>query len=285
MIGKFFRKVVYMSVMVASSQVSALQDILIYSGPGAGKLSIENTVATIKKLVGDRYNVITVGPEVITKDTWLQNTALLVMPGGADRPYLAKLRGVGNANIRNYVANGGKYLGICAGAYYSADRISFALGDSELEVTGDRELKFFPGLVSGPTYTGYDHRDTTNFAGTRAAKLSWQQQQPFKHKDNVVVFYNGGGSFIDAEKFSNVTILARYTPENNDAKDSPAAIIECAVGKGTAVLSGPHFEWEPESLDLKSPHLAEIKPTLEANEAQRIELAKYLLDRLEIKHS
>jgi biotin--protein ligase len=271
-------------MLVTSLNAVALQDILIYSGPGAGKLSIENTLHTIKQLVGDRYNVITVGPEVITKQDWFKNTALLIMPGGADRPYLAKLRGQGNANIREYVSNGGKYLGICAGAYYSADRIAFAVGDSDLEVTGERELKFFPGLVSGPTYSGYDHRDTSNYAGTRAAKLTWQLDAPFANNSNLIVFYNGGGSFIDADKFSNVIILARYNPEQQDAVNSPAAIIECKVGKGIAVLSGPHFEWNPHTLDTKSEYLAKIKPQLEANEQARLQLAKHLLDRLAIEH-
>lgn len=280
MIVKFLKKMVYMScVLVTSFAANAQQDILVYSGPGAGKLSIENTVTTIKKLVGDRYNVITVGPEVIIKEDWLANTALLVMPGGADRPYLAKLRGTGNANIRKYVSNGGKFLGICAGAYYSADRIEFAKGDPELEVTGVRELKFFPGVVSGPTYNGYDHRDTTAYAGTRAAKLNWQLDKPFT---TLTVFYNGGGSFIDAEKYDNVVVLARYNPENQDAQDRPAAIIQCTVGKGLALLSGPHFEWDPASLDLQSSHLAKLKPELDETNAQRLSLAKHLLERLNI---
>lgn len=270
------------SDLTSSLAVVSQRNILIYAGPGAGKMSIHNTESTIKQLVGNRYNVATVDSDTLRAEDWMRNTALLIMPGGADRPYLAKLGGVGNQNIKKYVANGGKYLGICAGAYYSADRIEFAKGDPELEVTGIRELKFFPGLVSGPTYTGYDHRDTTIFKGTRAAKLIWQQQEPFAKNKVITVFYNGGGSFVDAEKYPNVTVLARYNTEESDAKEQPAAIVECSVGKGSAILSGPHFEWDPATLDTVSVHLVRIKPELEKSNSERLELAQHLLQRLGI---
>lgn len=260
----------------------AKQDILIYSGPGAGPLSLTNTVATITQAVGTKYNIKTVGPEIIIDKQWLKNTALLIMPGGADRPYLEKLAGQGNANIRDYVASGGKYLGICAGAYYASDRLEFAKGDSELEVTGERKLKFFPGLISGPTYVGYDHRDVTVHAGARAANLSWQLDQPFAKNTQLTVFYNGGGSFIDAEKYDNVLILARYMPEIAGDTQQPAAIVECNYGKGKAILSGPHFEWDPAMLNTESAKFREIKPQLIAGNTDRIKLIKHLLARLDI---
>ncbi len=275
------KKLVIMgSLILASLAASAQQDILVYSGPGVGPLSLENTLNMLKQLVGDKYNVITVTPDIIIKQHWSKNTALLVMPGGGDRPYHAKLSGVGNAKIKHYVDNGGKYLGICAGAYYSADRIAFALGDENLEVTGERELKFFPGLVSGPTYSGFDHTNTNNHNGTRAAKLIWQHDQPFAQNTIVTVFYNGGGSFVDAEKYPNVQILARYMPEVLGDNAQPAAIIECTVGKGLVILSGPHFEWDPDTLDLNSAPLAKIKPALAETNTQRLVLGRYLLDRL-----
>lgn len=205
------------------------------------------------------------------------------MPGGGDRPYLAKLKGQGNDNIKRFVNSGGRYLGICAGAYYSGDRLEFAKGDKDLEVTGERELKFFPGLISGPTYEGFDHRDPKVHAGARAAKLFWQLPKPFAVNQQFTVLYNGGGNFVDAENYPNVTVLARYKPEKAGEIIQPAAIVECIVGKGKAILSSPHFEWLPATLDTESTHLNAIKPELEANEGQRLVLAKHLLERLNIK--
>jgi glutamine amidotransferase-like uncharacterized protein len=48
---------------------------------------------------------------------------------------------------------GGSYLGLCAGAYYGSSRVVFEPG-TPLEVIGDRELAFFPGIARGAAYPG-----------------------------------------------------------------------------------------------------------------------------------
>src|SRR5688572_21159442 len=130
-----------------SNAYAQTTNILIYSGLGVGPKSLANTVSMLSSLASEDYVIKTVVPDTIISRDWLENTALLVMPGGADSPYMEKLAGVGNQNIREYVQNGGKYLGICAGAYYAADSIEFAKGDPRLEVVAPRELKFYSGLV------------------------------------------------------------------------------------------------------------------------------------------
>jgi biotin--protein ligase len=268
--------------MTLSFTMQAQQNILIYSGPGAGPKSLANTVALLQQLVTDKYVVKTIGPDEVIDPAWLDNTALFVMPGGADRPYLEKLKGAGNANIRRYVENGGKFLGICAGAYYSADRIEFAKGDQDLEVSGVRELKFFPDLVEGPTYAGFDHRNASDPTGMRAATIYWQAIEPFK-RQAFVVFYNGGGHFVNAEKYSNVVILARYAREAPSRQDQPAAIVECSFGQGKAILSGAHFEWHADTLELNGDlRLENIKAKLAKSDKQRMQLAQHLLSRLDI---
>ena len=52
-----------------------------------------------------------------------------------------------------YVNGGGSYLGLCAGAYYACARVEFEMG-SELEVVGERELAFFPGIGRGSVAPG-----------------------------------------------------------------------------------------------------------------------------------
>ncbi len=267
---------------MASLPVLAQENILIYVGPGAGPKSVANTLRTIKALAHPKYTIKTVTPDELINPTWISNTALLIMPGGADRPYVEKLSGKGNANIKQYVQNGGKYLGICAGAYYSADRIEFAKDDPELEVTGERELKFFPGLVEGPTYAGFDHRDTQQVAGMRAAKILWHTEQPFAQNKEFTIFYNGGGHFVAAENYPSVIILARYGAELPSQPQQPAAIIECAVGKGKAILSGPHFEWHHDSLEGDNKDLLQIKRNLAQQDTDRMNLAEHLLTRLGI---
>jgi glutamine amidotransferase-like uncharacterized protein len=52
-----------------------------------------------------------------------------------------------------YVRAGGAYLGLCAGAYYACSRVEFEPG-GPLEVVGNRELGFFPGVAAGAAYAG-----------------------------------------------------------------------------------------------------------------------------------
>lgn len=52
-----------------------------------------------------------------------------------------------------FVTQGGSYLGLCAGAYYACARVEFEPG-TPLEVVGDRELAFFPGIAQGAAFPG-----------------------------------------------------------------------------------------------------------------------------------
>lgn len=256
---------------------------MIYAGSGVGPKSLENTISLLESLISDKYTIHAVDSDTIINRAWLADTALLVMPGGADLPYMEKLGGLGNQNIREYVLNGGKFLGLCAGAYYAADRIEFAKGDSRLEVVGSRELKFFPGLVQGPTYAGFDYAPPHNQAGMRAATIYWQDGHPFANNQKFVVYYNGGGHFVNARQFSGVTILADYAPEIVAQISKHTAIVECKVGKGRAILSGVHFEWEPGVIDDASPRLVDTRSKLQHNNDARLLLARHLLQRLDVR--
>lgn len=157
----------------------------------------------------------------------LEKFSIFVMPGGRDRPYHAALQGTGNERIREFVENGGTYVGICAGAYYGCSRVEFDKG-FPLEVCEDRELKFFDGIAVGPAY-GKGTFEYTSEKGARKAKL--------KCANGILhVYYNGGCTFEG--DLSKVEILARYL----DLPDHPPAIIQCTVGKGRAILSGVHIE-------------------------------------------
>ena len=46
-----------------------------------------------------------------------QRGGILIMPGGRDKPYQECLAGEGVETTKEFVARGGSYLGICAGAY------------------------------------------------------------------------------------------------------------------------------------------------------------------------
>lgn len=139
---------------------------------------------------------------------------------------------------------GGAYLGFCAGGYYGSQRCEFEVGDNKMEVVGSRELAFFPSTCRGCAFKGFRYHSE---AGARAVNLKVNNES-FPSGDLPTSFrsyYNGGGVFVDANKFKNqgFEILASYTdPLDVDGGDGAAAIVYCKVGDGGAILTGPHPE-------------------------------------------
>lgn len=166
----------------------------------------------------------------------LDDARLFVMPGGADLYYCEKLNGAGNTAIKKWVRDGGTYLGICAGAYYACASITWAEGTAQ-EITGPRELAFFPGRAVGPVYDFIeDHNIDKSWYGIAPVTVNGGTRHEF---------YAGGPYFCDAESHGNVRVIARY----HSLPGTPAAAVDCAVGRGRAVLCGPHPEYGLDSLN------------------------------------
>lgn len=115
--------------------------VLVYSGPGVSPLSLSHTILTLSLLLNPHYTVQPVTPDVLAHQPWEPACALLVIPGGRDLPYVEELTTKSNVTkrIRQYVLEGGRYLGICAGAYFGAEEVRFDMGGG-LEVSGKRDL-------------------------------------------------------------------------------------------------------------------------------------------------
>lgn len=219
----------------------------------------------------------------------MSKSSLLVIPGGADLPYCAALNGTGNERISRFVRSGGKFLGLCAGGYYGLARCEFEVGNLEMEVSGPRELGFFPGTAKGCVYKGfvYDSHD-----GVKAAQLdvnlSALPSANGEHAcpEKVYTYYNGGGMFVNASKYRGVEVLARYTGETDVPKDPDmAAVIYCKVGNGDVVLSGVHPEFTP-SLMKPSPDdqkFKEVASIIRQNDLGRVQFLAACLRKLNLK--
>ncbi|KAG0310261.1 biotin holocarboxylase synthetase [Linnemannia gamsii] len=242
-------------------------NILVYSGDGTSRTSLIHTVNSLRSLVGQHYDVMKIDATGLLTEPWEDSTSLLVIPGGRDLPFTRDLNGATNDRIRNYVHSGGRFFGICAGAYYGSDRISFELGRS-LEVRGPRELKFFAGECRGAVYPGfvYESESGANAVGidlNQEVFSRTQQQQQGQGQDTGLdfaetkVYFNGGGYFVDADKYPGTTVLAWYkndpTQIEPDSQGLKAAMIACQVGQGLAVLSGVHPEYNATHLDARNP--------------------------------
>jgi biotin--protein ligase len=205
-------------------EVPSRKDILIYRDDGISKMSVEFTLDCILKYAcRGRFNVKIVTANDICNEDWEKTAQMLIFPGGYFSQYHLELGGIGCQKIRNFVENGGTFLGICAGGYLGAKKIEF------LMQTDSYELAFFPGTAKGPLLQLCDY-DCDCAAKVKVAN------------DSFFCYYGNGCAFVDAEKFENVEILGTYGDEEN-----LPAIILCKVGSGIAVLSGVHFEVEPKN--------------------------------------
>ncbi|KAL9102161.1 MAG: hypothetical protein Q9163_002661 [Psora crenata] len=176
------------------------------------------------------------------------------MPGGADLGYCRTLNGEGNRRITLYVERGGAYMGFCAGAYYGSRRCEFEVGNKALEVVGDRELAFFPGICRGLAFPGFVYHSED---GAKAVELKVNRSALTKGSIPEIFrsYYNGGGVFVDAPTFreKGVEVLAEYTQQLSvRAGDINAATVYCKVGDGGAILCCTHPEFAAVNLDRHS---------------------------------
>lgn len=237
-------------------------NVLVYTGPGTSLGAVRHATWSLRRLLGSHHAVVPVTAEQLRAEPWPASCALLVMPGGADVPYDRELRsstgGKASANSRiiDYVRAGGKYLGFCAGGYYGSARCEFEEGRKGWEVVAERELAFFPGIARGLAFPGFVYDSE---AGARAVELKVNSEllvlkDGEKNEAIGVVpgsfhsYYNGGGTFVDAEKLADrgVEVLAQYQDElavDSGEGKANAAVVYCPVGDGAAILTGPHPEY------------------------------------------
>jgi glutamine amidotransferase-like uncharacterized protein len=199
--------------------------------------SFSTILRSLTQEVDSSYIVQAIIAEHLDRDNFFDDLDVFVMPGGADLPYCAKLNGSRNAALRNWVEQGGIYLGLCAGAYYGCREIFF--NGNYGEIKGSRELGFLKGSAIGsipelaPLYD-----DTLKCAAVASLVTDMGEV--------TASFYHGGPFFqIDSE--SKAIVLARY----QTVKENPPAIVECSVGDGKALLCGVHPEMSAKELKIR----------------------------------
>ncbi|CAO3648642.1 unnamed protein product [Cunninghamella echinulata] len=146
--------------------------------------------------------------------------------------------------------------------------IEFEKHNPIMKVCGSRELKFYPGVCKGTIYPGFVYNSEE---GARSVSILLNKSilKPYYHHDtsslnddqqqlpiksSILTYYNGGGYFVHPEKLPNVEVLARFEePGICTDETHPAAIVDCHIGKGNAILITPHLEYDAAPEDLNSP--------------------------------
>ncbi|QGA17112.1 hypothetical protein EYB26_004782 [Talaromyces marneffei] len=265
-------------------------NVLVYSDHGSTVESVRHCLYTLRRLLAPNYAVIPITADMLIKEPWLSTCAMLVMPGGADLGYCVSLNGAGNRRITQFVQNGGAYLGFCAGGYYGSRRCEFEVGDKKMQVIGERELAFFPGICRGSAFEGFVY---SSEAGARAVEVKVSKSALSSDgtlPETFHSYYNGGGVFVDAETYADegVEILASYTEELAvDSGKGAAAVIYRKIGDGAAVLTGPHPEFAAVNLNKSagSPEYAELIDQLATDDTARTDFVKACLTKLGLQVS
>jgi len=258
----------------------------IYRDSGVSTLACDQAAAMVQCYMPDVPPVF-LNSAAVQEGGWSRDACLFIMPGGADIPYMQKLCGTGNQKIKDYVANGGAYLGLCAGAYYASRHIDFAPMGIALapagggkclaqeysvdaicqnsDICADRELGFFPGRSVGPVFGPY----YGSYSTSRAASVVRRGCGSC-----IPLYYNGGGYFELTEDFPSANVLAHY--ESNHLP----AIVFNRYGMGRVVLSGVHFEYDPHSLPEEI--RMSVRAALLCANKQREQLVHAILDKLQV---
>ncbi|GAV54928.1 hypothetical protein ZYGR_0AS02510 [Zygosaccharomyces rouxii] len=256
-------------------------NVLVYNGPGTTLGSVKHAVETLRDLLEPYYAVSTVNSRSLQTEPWDTKISALVFPGGADLPYIKECQSI-FPRLKRFVRNrGGIFVGFCAGAYFGSGRVEFAEGNPALEVTGNRDLQFFPGVARGPVFDGFRYNSEK---GAKAVKLRLQDGSEFR------TYFNGGCLFVDADEYDNVEVLARFVDEpsvayyDDSAKtrdNGPAAALLCSNGKGKALLMGPHPEFIPRLLNkTEDPcFLKNVVEVLSQYEEQRLRFLRDVFTR------
>ena len=165
------------------------------------------TQAATQSLGAGYYTIakLSTGAEVIAAAGKASSEAfdVLVFPGGSGNGQAAALGEAGLVAVRNFVAQGGGYIGTCGGAFLGLQHLLF-YGEGPLGSEGHR---------GPPTQEPFDrgHGDVqVQFTAAGVSNLKLRSTSP---KRNVTIMYWQGPIVKDAQLPSNVTRLAFFRSE------------------------------------------------------------------------
>jgi glutamine amidotransferase-like uncharacterized protein len=190
-----------------STVLAAERIALVYRGPGAC-LQCWKSAAQVAKLSGFKVDFVN---EQQPTERVFERAVLWVQPGGKSK-IAAEAMGPGYlARIRRFIANGGGYVGFCAGTFLSTAKI----GTSEIDGLG---------IVPGTTRL-WDQEDGPG----RLVPLAW--------KNEVKQVYYHGGPYIDVDTQESfgIRVYSRY-------EDGRINAISAPFGYGRVAITGSHPE-------------------------------------------
>ena len=165
-------------------------------------------------------------------------TAAFFLPGASDADYDRKLGPENIAALRRYVNDGGRFMGICAGAYYACRKIDWYEWDPERAKRKTPGIDFFDYHAQGPMREFIAHGDRKtaldrSLAHAAVADITHETERGRMLRARVLYW---GGPRLDGH--APGTVLARF----NGVAGNPPAVVMRRIGRGTAIISSIHPE-------------------------------------------
>lgn len=222
----------------AAAADAAQPRALVYRGPAACKGCAE-AVAQLLKTSSQNFAVTYVGPkedEQLSAEL-LRQAAVYAQPGGPDLSSAYEELKPHQSELRDFVENGGRYLGFCLGAFLAGDSPGFGFLPSGVNATAERKSDGAQVTGMEDTLIQVDwtfRTKVSSFSQGQTAKSQW-------------VYFQDGAVINGIPKDDNGTVLGRYS-SNGDVAASLTPL-----GKGYVALVGPHPEATPDWCKSKRP--------------------------------
>jgi glutamine amidotransferase-like uncharacterized protein len=242
---------------------------LVYVGPGAydeidgnaGSTELVDNLIRLKESGTSDLEVVYANPQSMAEHlspSKKQNVALVAFPGGPSETAMQSALAETGAFqlIKNYVAEGGKYLGVCAGAYLAGSFVTGDLGYPSTQVG----LDFVPHRLSEgsdqKTILAHEMGYLDSEAPAKLVSIQWLVN-PFEGQKKI--YFQNGPAFYGED--AKIKTFGRYNEASADRRETngtgesidksilarksetnPAAAVLFRYEKGKVALIGPHTE-------------------------------------------
>ncbi|CAG5126443.1 unnamed protein product [Candidula unifasciata] len=253
--------------------------VLVYKGLGASETGYSHLMTALRSCVDlNKQDIDFVTPEEIVKGTKLDKASLVAFGAGYTSGFASALGEEGMRNVRNHILRGHAYLGLGAGGYFGCDYVEFDKGGPHEKLV-ERDLRFYPGVCSGPVYPGFQYG---THKGLHAASVDFSSEY-FSGTFHAMI--DGGGKFCSSDPpkpgslARDVVDVATFS----DLPESPPAIVKTTLkDNGLVVLSNVHLEYDMISLLDLNPELEHLREKFVQSRLSQLSAFRSLLQMLNV---
>jgi hypothetical protein len=205
------KKIFFLALSLSSLSLHAQVSrplALVYGGDGSCQEDCVTGAVAAAEAAGFGTEVVL--PQNYNSTTF-KGAVLWIQPGGYS---VAQAQSMGSSmmkDVRNFVKNGGGYVGFCAGAFLSTSRIG---------TSGETGLGLIPGATTLYKALGYPTIEKMTF-GSLKKEIYWEGGPYFK---------------LSSSDLKKSEVMGKYSRTNQ------VGFVRAAYGKGRAYVTGAHPE-------------------------------------------